>query len=50
MDPKISMITLGIGDLAAAIKFDEEGLGFPRMESLPTLAFFTLSGSWFRPL
>ena len=46
MDPRISMITLGVGDLAAAIKFYEEGLGFPRMESPPTVAFFTLNGIW----
>ncbi len=40
------MITLGVSDLAAAVKFYEEGLGFPRMESPPTVAFFTLNGSW----
>jgi len=32
--------------MAAAVKFYEEGLGFPRMESPPTVAFFTLNGSW----
>jgi len=40
------MITLGVRDLAAAIKFYEEGLGFPRMESPPEVAFFTLNGTW----
>ena len=46
MKPIISMITLGVRDLASAIKFYEEGLGFPRMESPPEVAFFTLNGTW----
>jgi len=40
------MITLGVRDLAAAIEFYEKGLGFPRMDSPPTVAFFTLNGTW----
>ena len=40
------MITLGVRDLAAAVKFYEAGLGFPRMESPPEVAFFTLDGTW----
>jgi uncharacterized glyoxalase superfamily protein PhnB len=40
------MITLGVRDLATAVKFYEEGLGFPRMESPPEVAFFTLNGTW----
>lgn len=46
MNPRISMITLGVRDLSAAVKFYEEGLGFPRMESPPEVAFFTLNGTW----
>ena len=46
MKPRISMITLGVRDLAASVKFYEEGLGFPRMESPPEVAFFTLNGTW----
>jgi uncharacterized glyoxalase superfamily protein PhnB len=46
MDPRISMVTLGVSDMAAAVKFYEEGLGFPKKESPPTVAFFTLNGSW----
>ncbi|QQS54345.1 MAG: VOC family protein [Candidatus Competibacteraceae bacterium] len=46
MKSRISMITLGVRDLAAAVKFYEEGLGFPRMESPLTVAFFTLNGTW----
>jgi len=40
------MITLAVRDLAAAVKFYEEGLGFPRMKSPPEVAFFTLNGTW----
>lgn len=46
MQPRISMITLGVRDLSIAVNFYETGLGFPRMESPPTVAFFTLNGSW----
>lgn len=46
MQPRISMITLGVRDLAASIAFYERGLGLPRMESPPEVAFFTLDGSW----
>lgn len=46
MQPRISMITLGVRDLAAAVEFYERGLGFPRMESPPEVAFFTLNGTW----
>jgi len=46
MKPRISMVTLGVRDLAAAIDFYEGGLGFPRMESPPEVAFFTLNGTW----
>lgn len=46
MKPRISMITLGVRDLTAAIAFYEEGLGLPRMDSPPEVAFFTLNGTW----
>jgi len=46
MKPRISMITLGVSDLARAVKFYEQGLGFPKMESPPEVAFFTLNGTW----
>jgi uncharacterized glyoxalase superfamily protein PhnB len=32
--------------MAASVKFYEEGLGFPRMESPPEVAFFKLTGTW----
>jgi catechol 2,3-dioxygenase-like lactoylglutathione lyase family enzyme len=46
MQPRISMVTLGVRDLAASIEFYEKGLGLPRIESEPTVAFFNLNGSW----
>ena len=46
MKPRISMITLGVADLARSVQFYEQGRGFPRLESPPTVAFFTLNGTW----
>ena len=46
MKPRISMITLAVRDLPEAIRFYEQGLGFPRMDSPPEVAFFTLNGTW----
>jgi len=40
------MITLGVSDMQRAVTFYEQGLGFPRMESPPEVAFFTLNGTW----
>jgi len=39
MKPRISMITLGVNDLEKSIKFYQEGLGFPKMETSPEVAF-----------
>lgn len=46
MQPRISMVTLGVRDLAASIRFYEHGLGLPRIASEPGVAFFNLNGSW----
>ena len=46
MNPRISMITLGVQDIKKSIRFYEQGLGLPRMKSSPEVAFFTLNGSW----
>ncbi|QDU96753.1 VOC family protein [Lignipirellula cremea] len=46
MQPRISMITLGVRDLERSVQFYEQGLGFPRRESPPSVAFFTLNGTW----
>jgi catechol 2,3-dioxygenase-like lactoylglutathione lyase family enzyme len=46
MKPRISMITLGVADLARAIRFYEEGLGLPRKPTDADVAFFPLNGTW----
>jgi len=46
MKPRISMITLGVRDLDVSIAFYEKGLGLPRLESPPGVAFFSLNGTW----
>lgn len=40
------MITLGVKDLERSVIFYEQGLGLPKMDSPPEVAFFTLKGSW----
>ena len=46
MQPRISMITLGVNDMERAVTFYRDGLGFPQMDSPPGVAFFTLNGTW----
>ena len=46
MKSRISMITLGVTDMAKSVTFYKHGLGFPQMTSPPDVAFFTLNGSW----
>ena len=46
MEPRISMITLGVSDLEKSVNFYSKGLGFPKIESSPDVAFFSLNGSW----
>jgi len=46
MDPRMSMVTLGVDDLARSTRFYRDGLGFPQMDSPPGVAFFTLNGTW----
>lgn len=47
MQPRISMITLGVKDLNAAVEFYQQGLGLPRREPYSDgMAFFDLNGTW----
>lgn len=47
MNPRISMITLGVDDLQKSIEFYKNGLGFPHLEHpSEDVAFFTLNGTW----
>lgn len=47
MEPRLSLVTLGVSDLARARKFYEEGLGFPvQPQSTDDVVFFGLRGVW----
>jgi len=47
MKPKISIITLGVQDLARAKTFYEAGMGLvPRPESQDTITFYDMNGAW----
>ncbi|PCH60509.1 MAG: glyoxalase [SAR86 cluster bacterium] len=46
MKPRISMISLGVKNLEASVSFYEKGLGLPKMDSPPGVAFFNLNGTW----
>ncbi|MFW1677234.1 VOC family protein [Pontibacter sp. JAM-7] len=46
MQPRISMITLGVSDLQRSVRFYRDGLGLPQLDSPPSVAFFNLNGSW----
>jgi hypothetical protein len=46
MEPRISLITLGVADLKRATHFYEECLGLPRLETPPSVTFFELGKTW----
>ena len=48
MKPKISLITLGVDDMARAIRFYRDGLGFPthNFAEGDDFAMFKLDGTW----
>lgn len=46
MEPRISLITLGVSDLERATRFYQECLGLPRIETPPTVTFFELGKTW----
>lgn len=47
MKPKISLITLGVGNLTESTKFYSEGLGLPLFDgSNENISFFDLDGTW----
>ena len=46
MKSRISMISLGVLDLERSIQFYRDGLGLPKLESPPGVAFFNLNGTW----
>ena len=47
MEPRISIITLGVSDLARSINFYRDGLGLPTtFKEGEGIAFFQLKGTW----
>jgi len=42
MEPRLSFVTLGVADLERATRFYQAGLGLPRLDSPPGVAFFDL--------
>lgn len=46
MEPRSSLITLGVADLERATRFYEECLGLPRLKTPPSATFFELGRTW----
>ena len=46
MEPRISIITLGVEDLERSVRFYRDGLGLPRRDGPSDIAFFTMAGAW----
>jgi catechol 2,3-dioxygenase-like lactoylglutathione lyase family enzyme len=46
MEPRISIITLGISDLQRSVRFYRDGLGLPLRDGPAGIAFFRTSGTW----
>ncbi len=44
MEPRISIVTLGVEDLARAVAFYRNGLGLPMINDGEGIAFFQLQG------
>ena len=46
MEPRISFITLGVGDLERATRFYADVLRLPQLKSPPTVSFFEMGRTW----
>ncbi|MFC1932824.1 VOC family protein [Chloroflexota bacterium] len=46
MEPRISMIALGVSDLARATSFYHDGLGLPTQGGFSGITFLKLNGTW----
>jgi catechol 2,3-dioxygenase-like lactoylglutathione lyase family enzyme len=47
MEPRISLITLGVDNLQRQIEFYRDGLGLPLRDGPDGIAFFETGGAWF---
>jgi catechol 2,3-dioxygenase-like lactoylglutathione lyase family enzyme len=46
MEPRISIITLGVSDMQRSLRFYRDGLRLPLRDSSDEIAFFGTSGTW----
>jgi len=46
MKPRISMVALAVSDLTKSVEFYQHGLGLPKLDGPPGVAFFNLNGTW----
>jgi catechol 2,3-dioxygenase-like lactoylglutathione lyase family enzyme len=46
MEPRISLITLGVADLERATRFYHDGLGLPQLPTPPSVTFFEMGRTW----
>ncbi len=46
MEPRITLLTLGVGDLERSLAFYRDGLGLPTDGIEQDVAFFKLQGAW----
>ena len=46
MEPRISLITLGVANLERATRFYEECLRLPRLKTPPSVTFFEMGKTW----
>jgi len=49
MKPRISMMPLSVSDMNRSVDLCASGLSFPKLESEPEVALFTLNASWLGP-
>ena len=46
MEPRITLVTLGVSDLDRSIRFYRDGLGLPKRAGPEGIAFFETRGTW----